>query len=129
MNIALVSFFGCLHHPFLPLSVRDRSACNGSSALPPSILCCLKRYEYNYGALRKGAHQKNYVERYVYLDRGTARAPVRRACPRGAIIHPRGLISIGPALCELLRITLPRTPVNKGIKKGRSVVPRPSVLS
>src|SRR5215218_740645 len=94
MNIALVSFFGCLHHPFLPLSVRDRSACNGSSALPPSILCCLKRYEHNYGALRKGAHQKNYVERYVYLDRRTARALVRRACPRGAIIHPRGIIGV-----------------------------------
>jgi len=31
--------------------------------------------------------------------------------------------------CELPRISIPRTPVNKGIKKGRSVVPRPSVLS
>src|SRR5215211_5395442 len=28
--------------------------------------------------------------------------------------------------CELLRILLPRTPVNKGMKKGRGVVPRPS---
>src|SRR5215213_4049317 len=113
MNIALVSFFGCLHHPFLPLSVRDRSACNGSSALPPSILCCLKRYEHNYGALRKGAHQKNYVERYVYLDRGTARAPVRRAYPRGAIIHPRGIVGRAPGLCEFPRISVPRTWVNR----------------
>src|SRR5215212_1206291 len=28
---------------------------------------------------------------------------------------------------ELRRITLPRTPVNKGKKKGRGVVPRPAV--
>jgi hypothetical protein len=25
-------------------------------------------YEHNYGALRKDAHQKNYLERYVSLD-------------------------------------------------------------
>src|SRR5215217_3539832 len=39
------------------------------------------------------------------------------SCPRGAIIHLIGVISIGPELRELLRITLPRTRVNKGMNK------------
>jgi hypothetical protein len=39
-----------------------------------------------------------------------------------------GVVMQDPA-CELPRNPILRTPVNKGIKKGRSVVPRPSVLS
>jgi len=35
------------------------------------------------------------------------------------------LCCMGPGLCELPRIPIPRTPVNKGKEKGRSYDARP----
>ena len=42
--------------------------------------------------------------------------------------QPGTLTGVGPAICELRRILLPRTPVNRSMKKGRSpsVGPGPS---
>ena len=37
-------------------------------------------------------------------------------------LYIRTPLSIGPGLCELPRIPIPRTPVNKGKRKGRSPV-------